>query len=272
MVNARYAVIGNPVEHSKSPEIHTAFAQATRQIIAYQRLLAPLDKFRETIDQFRAEGAAGCNITVPFKRKAFAFATTLSARAREAVAVNTLRFDGELVFGDNTDGVGLVRDIECNLNFPIGKKRILLLGAGGAARGIIGPLLRSKPAQLAIANRTFDNAVQLATQFQALGNICVLSLENLVEHQFDLVINATSASLNNSQLPIPAACFVAQTLAYDLMYGKVDTPFMRFAKAAGIQAVDGLGMLVEQAAEAFFVWRGLHPDTAPVIRQLKQNL
>lgn len=271
MVNARYAVIGNPVTHSKSPEIHAAFARATKQTIAYQRLLAPLDKFRETIDQFREEGAAGCNITVPFKQEAFAYATTLSARAREAEAVNTLRFDGELVFGDNTDGIGLVRDIESNLNFPIDKKRILLLGAGGAARGIIGPLLHSEPAQLAIANRTFDKAALLATQFHALGNVRALSLENLVDHQFDLVINATSASLNNSQLPIPAACFAAQALAYDLMYGKADTPFMRFAKTAGIKAIDGLGMLVEQAAEAFFVWRGIRPDTAAVIRQLKQN-
>lgn len=267
----RYAVIGNPIAHSKSPEIHAQFAAQTGQDMSYERLLAPLDGFAASVQAFVAQGGKGANVTLPFKLEAYALATQLSARAQAAGAVNTLRFDGGQILGDNTDGVGLVADIVRNAGVSVAGKRVLLLGAGGAARGVILPLLLEHPAQLVIANRTAARAEALAQQFAAHGNI-VASDFTALDGQFDLIINATSASLAAELPPIAAALFGRDTLAYDMMYGKLPTVFMQFAAAQGASVRDGLGMLVEQAAEAFLVWRGVRPDTAPVFAALRAAL
>jgi shikimate dehydrogenase len=260
----RYVVIGNPVAHSKSPRIHTLFAAATGQDIRYETLLAPLDGFASTLRDFIAGGGRGANVTVPFKEEAFRLATRLSERARAAGAVNTLSFNGAEIDGDNTDGAGLVRDLQANLGFAIGGKRVLLLGAGGAARGAILPLLAERPAELLIANRTSDKATALA---QAFPGCLACGLEGLAKRTFDLVINATSAGLTGGVSP--RLTFAPGALAYDMVYGK-DTDFLRQATAAGARTADGLGMLVEQAAEAFLVWRGVRPDTAGVLAELRR--
>lgn len=267
----RYVVIGNPIAHSKSPEIHARFAAQTGQAIAYDRLLAPLDGFTFTVREFIATGGKGANVTVPFKLEAFEAANELTARARAAGAVNTLVFDAQRIVGDNTDGVGLVTDIVRNAGVGLAGKRILLLGAGGAARGVILPLLDEQPARLVIANRTPEKARELVQRFAADGPVEASSFEKLQE-AFDVVINATSASLSSELPPVSPQIFGASTLAYDMMYGKEPTVFMRFAQQHGAQVRDGLGMLVEQAAEAFFVWRGVRPDTAPVLRELRDKL
>ncbi len=262
-----YAVFGNPIAHSKSPLIHAAFARQTGQDILYSALLAPLDNFNQAISTFIAEGGRGANVTVPFKEQAFALATRHSARAQAAGAVNTLQFEADGVLGDNTDGAGLVRDLVANLGVSLAGKRILLMGAGGAARGVILPLLEQLPMSVFIVNRTADKAIRLAQVFADHKNLSAGGYAD-VSGAFDLVINATAASLAGDLPPLPADVFAADAWAYDMMYGK-DTPFLAFARLHGARPADGLGMLVEQAAEAFWVWRGVRPDTAPVIQMLR---
>ena len=265
----QYAVIGNPVAHSKSPLIHAAFARQTGQDLIYGTLLAPKDAFAATADAFRARGGRGLNVTLPFKSEACRYATVLSARARAAQAANTLKFDGAAILADNTDGAGLVNDLLHNLGFAIAGRRILLLGAGGAARGVLEPLLQQRPAQFMLANRTPDKAQQLAQSVH--GAIEAGAYTALAGRQFDLVINATSASLAGELPPLPSGVFAPGALAYDMMYGKGETPFLVFAREQGAaRSADGLGMLVEQAAESFFIWRGVRPDSAAVLQLLRQ--
>lgn len=268
----KYCVFGNPIGHSKSPAIHAQFAQLTGEDIEYAATLAPLDGFAAAVRAFAAAGGCGANVTVPFKEEAFRLCDALTPRARLAGAVNTLSFDGDAIAGDNTDGAGLLRDIEHNLGFAPAGRRILLLGAGGAARGALGPLLEARPATLVIANRTAAKAEALARHFAAHGRVLGGGYEQLGGERFDLVINATAASLGGELPPLPADCFAPQALAYDMMYGRGDTPFLAFARSHGAgQLADGLGMLVEQAAEAFHVWRGLRPPTAAVLAALRRG-
>lgn len=270
-----YAVIGNPIEHSKSPVIHHAFAELTHQDIQYERVLAPLDNFAGTVHTLIAQGFKGANVTVPFKLEAFALAHRLTERAQDAGAVNTLIFTQEGIIGDNTDGVGLVRDITENLGVSIKGKRVLLIGAGGASEGVLHPLLAAQPELLIITNRTLDKALNMVKRVEARDEMLYVSVnayafDDLAGQQFDIVINATSAGLTDSQLPLPEDIFASGALAYDMMYGRV-TPFMAFAHQHGALVVDGLGMLIEQAAEAFYLWRGVRPDTAPVIEMFKHQ-
>ncbi|MEO6922070.1 MAG: shikimate dehydrogenase [Collimonas sp.] len=275
---AAYVVIGNPIAHSKSPAIHARFAADTAQDMHYAHLLAPLDGFAATVREFVAQGGRGANVTVPFKLEAYALASQLTSRAKAAGAVNTLTFEDGRILGDNTDGIGLVSDIVRNAGFDLAHKKILLLGAGGAARGVILPLLEGKPAQLVIANRTVAKAEELVQQFQPYceqpGQPCILGACGFadVSQQFDLVINATSASLQAELPPLAGSIFSPATLAYDMMYGSQPTVFMQFAAAHGAQVRDGLGMLVEQAAEAFFVWRCVRPHTDAVFAALRAAL
>jgi shikimate dehydrogenase len=265
----KYAVIGNPVAHSKSPQIHAEFARQTGQDLTYERLHAPADEFTQTASAFRARGGRGLNVTLPFKGEAFHFASLLSERARAAQAVNTLKFEGNAILGDNTDGAGLVNDLVRNLGCAVTGRRVLLLGAGGAARGVIKPLLEQKPACLMLANRTLGKAQLLVQNFG--GGFEASTYAALAGQQFDLVVNATSASLAGELPPLPPGVFAPGALAYDMMYGRDETPFLAFARGEGAAALaDGLGMLVEQAAESFFIWRGLRPDTAPVLKLLRQ--
>lgn len=271
----RYAVIGNPVTHSKSPQIHAAFAAQTGHAVDYARLLAPLDGFREAVAAFRSEGGRGLNVTLPFKLEAFDLADEVSARARDARAANFLSFEGARIKADNTDGAGLVADLTRNLGVALEARRVLLLGAGGAAQGVLGPLLACAPAILAIANRTVDKALRLAQGLRqqpgaARTVVSGLAYAELEGQHFDVVINATSSSLQGEVPPLPQGLFAPGALAYDMMYGREPTPFLGFAAAHGAQqTADGLGMLVEQAAESFFLWRGVRPDTAPVIALLR---
>jgi len=267
----RYAVIGHPVAHSKSPFIHSAFAKQTGQNLTYERLLAPLDGFVSTVRAFVEQGGKGLNVTLPFKVEAHALADALTARARSAGAVNTLKIADGRILGDNTDGAGLVTDIECNAAVVLGDKKILLLGAGGAARGAILPLLGSKPASLTIANRSVEKAEQLAREFAPFAAIEVCGFTAL-HGKFDIVINATSASLGNELPPVPAGVFGPATLAYDMMYGKQPTVFLTFARQHGATIRDGLGMLVEQAAESFYLWRGVRPRTGKIFAVLRATI
>ena len=260
----RYAVIGNPVAHSKSPWIHAEFARACGQDIEYQRIEAPLQGFAGAVDAFRAAGGKGLNVTVPFKEAAYQYCDRLSTRARAAGAVNTLAFGPE-VRGDNTDGVGLVRDLSSNLGLSLADKQVLLMGAGGAAQGVAGALLEEGIAGLVIANRTVARAQALVARFPGAS---ASSYDALAGEDFDLVINATSAGLSGDAPSLPAGILRRGALAYDMVYGR-DTPFLAAARAAGARASDGLGMLVEQAAESFFVWRGIRPDTRPVLAGLR---
>jgi shikimate dehydrogenase len=266
----RYAVVGNPIAHSKSPLIHAEFARQTGEDISYTAILAPLDGFADTLREFRKAGGKGLNVTVPFKQEAWRLANSLSERATLAQAVNTLKFDDSGIYGDNTDGAGLVRDIVHNLGLRLESRRILLMGAGGAARGVLLPLLEQRPALLAIANRTPDKALALQAQFASYGKVAGGDYAALAGEAFDVVINATSSSLQGELPPLPPKVFAPGALAYDMMYGKGLTPFLAFARDQGaVRLADGLGMLVEQAAESFFLWRGVRPDTAPVIAALK---
>jgi len=268
----RYAVIGHPIAHSKSPRIHAEFARQTGQALRYEALLAPLDGFAACVEAFRAGGGRGANVTVPFKLEAHALADRLSERAAAAGAVNTLSFDDDgTIRGDNTDGAGLVRDLTANLACPLRGRRLLLLGAGGAARGVILPLLDEAPASLTIANRTAEKALALAAAFDGGASpVRGCGLDALAGQRFDLVINATAASLADRAPELPTGLYAAGALAYDMMYGKGDTPFMAAAAADGAAfRADGLGMLVEQAAESFRLWRGVEPDTAPVLAMLR---
>lgn len=277
----KYAVIGNPIAHSKSPQIHAMFAKQTGQDVSYEAILAPLDGFAATVERLRNEGYKGCNVTVPFKFEAFQLATRLTPHADVAQAVNTLKlnFDGDTILGDNTDGTGLTRDIRFNLRITLNNKRVLLIGAGGAAYGVALPLGHAG-AKLTIVNRTVDKAQALASRTsnnaQELATshapdktrISGCGYDEIVDQQFDVVINATSTGLSDEMPDIPKTIFARGALAYDMMYGK-ETPFMAFARQNGAQVADGLGMLVEQAAESFFLWRGVRPDTAPVIAALR---
>ena len=269
----RYAVIGNPIAQSKSPLIHSAFAQVTGQDIDYGKLLGPLGEFVAVVDAFRASGGRGLNVTAPFKLDAFAYATDLALSAQMAGAVNAMKFESDKVYAENFDGVGLVRDVVNNLGCPLQGRRVLILGAGGATRGALLPLLAEQPAELVIVNRTVAKAhelVALANQHQT-GEVPVLGLgyDALQGQAFDVVLNATSSSLTAELPPLPASVFTPGCLAYDLTYGKGLTPFLKLAQQAGVtQVADGVGMLAEQAAEAFAWWRGVRPDTAAVIAQL----
>ncbi len=268
----RYAVFGNPISHSKSPQIHAEFARQTGQDLTYAAVLVALDGFAPAVDAFRVGDGRGINVTVPFKLEAFQYAQNLTERARHAQAVNTLIFDGISVLGDNTDGAGLVRDIEHNLGFKIAGKDVLLMGAGGAARGVLLPLLMCKPQSLTIANRTPQKAQDLAQHFAAHGTVRASDYVGLAGDRYDLVINATSSSLNDELPPLPPRIMAPGALAYDMMYGKGLTPFLAFAEANKAQTLaDGLGMLVEQAAEAFYVWREVRPQTRPVIERLRKS-
>jgi shikimate dehydrogenase len=265
-----YAVIGNPIAHSKSPLIHAEFSRQTGQDMRYEAILAPLDGFVMAVAIFRKCGGKGVNVTIPFKLEACKISTRLTERAAAAQAVNTLVFDDDEILGDNTDGTGLVRDIVVNLNFVIAGKRVLLMGAGGAARGVLLPLLEHQPQLLTIANRTAQKAHELQQQFSAYGSIASSNYADLAGQRFDIVINATSASLSGELPPLPADVFAAESLAYDMMYGNGLTPFLRLAQQQGAtHLADGIGMLVEQAAESFFLWRGVRPETEPVIAMLR---
>lgn len=278
-MTSHYAVFGNPIAHSKSPLIHAEFAKQTGQDMDYQAILAPLDGFAGAVAAFRDQGGDGANVTVPFKEQAFQLATDLTARALDAGAVNTLKFDEKRIIGDNTDGVGLVRDIICNLGFTTQGKRILLMGAGGAARGVLVPLLEQSPAELVLANRTVEKAEALVIFYEkkiekgiTVRSLAASPYEKLAGG-FDLIINATSASLKGELPPLPDTLFKPGALAYDMMYGKMDTPFMAWARQHGASIVsDGLGMLVEQAAESFYLWRGVRPDTTPVMAMLRAGI
>lgn len=268
----RYGVFGNPISHSKSPQIHSLFARQTGQSLTYEALLAPLDDFSGFARQFFIEGC-GANVTVPFKEEAWRLADQLTERARRAGAVNTLHklADGQLL-GDNTDGIGLVRDLRENAGITLQGRRILLLGAGGAVRGVLEPLLAQKPAALVIANRTLARAEQLAQEFAELGPVSASAFEQL-QGSFDVIINGTSASLAGELPPLPDGLIVpGQTFCYDMMYGAAPTRFCQWASALGAQSRDGLGMLVEQAAAAFELWRGVRPESAPVLDELRRQL
>lgn len=268
----RYAVFGNPIAHSKSPQIHRLFAEQTDQALGYEPLLAPLDDFPGFVRDFFAQGL-GANVTVPFKEQAFRLADQLTERARRAGAVNTLKKleDGRLL-GDNTDGVGLVRDLLDNAGVTLQGKRILLLGAGGAVRGVLEPLLAQQPSALVIANRTVARAEQLAGEFAELGPVQACAFEQL-QGPFDVIINGTSASLGGELPPLAESLIRSgATFCYDMMYGAAPTPFCQWAANLGAPTRDGLGMLVEQAAAAFELWRGVRPDSAPVLAHLRRQL
>ena len=298
----RYAVVGNPVAHSKSPYIHAQFALQTGERVEYERLLAPLDGFVEHVQAFHAAGGRGLNVTVPFKLEAHALAHKLSPRAAAAGAVNTLRFDADGIFGDNTDGFGLVRDIEVNLGVSLEGARVLLLGAGGAARGVVLPMLERRPREITIVNRTAPKAHALVEQFEGAAREfgCLLNgggphavVRDPVDRDpvnrdpvygdpvdgdpvdptpYDVIVNATAGSLDAALPECDERAFGAGTLAYDMMYGAQPTVFMRHAQALGARVADGLGMLVEQAAESCFVWRGVRPEGAPVLAALRAQL
>lgn len=268
-----YAVFGNPIEHSKSPAIHTAFASATGEDIRYQKQQVDEDGFVAAADEFFASGGKGLNITVPFKQDAYGYAARLTARARHAGAVNTLSLqdDGTLL-GDTTDGVGMVRDMVKNLGWEIKGKKVLVLGAGGAVRGVLEPLLELLPQHVVIANRTVDKALQLTKGFAEMGYVVGCGFDMLPGQQFDLVINGTSASLAGELPPLPDDLLMGGAACYDMMYGPEPTVFINWARQHGASAVaDGLGMLVEQAAESFAIWRGVRPETQQVIVALKER-
>lgn len=271
----RYAVIGNPVAHSQSPVIHAAFAQQTGEDIVYDRLLAPLDGFADTARRFFDGGGRGLNVTVPFKHEAWKLVNSRAGLAADAEAVNTIKVENGQLAGHNTDGIGLVRDLEKNLGCSLASKRVLLMGAGGATRGVMRPVLERHPEVLVVVNRTVEKALSLVEHFGSSGSLAVRgmaasSYEALSGTEFDLVINATSAGLSSEMPPLPQGLFAPGALAYDMMYGR-DTPFLVFAREQGAHVADGLGMLVEQAAESFFVWRGVRPETAPVIAGLREK-
>ncbi len=265
----RYVVAGNPVEHSRSPFIHAMFAAQTGQALSYERLLCPLDDFAATIRRFAAEGGRGCNITVPFKFEARALASRVSERAALAAAVNTLRFDADGWSGDNTDGAGLVRDIEVNAGRSLLNQRVLLIGAGGAAAGVLGSLIAARPAGITVANRSLDKAQALVASHAHLGvPLSATSLDEAPAAQ-DVVINASASSLAGAGSPVDARVLAPGALALDMMYGPKAQAFLDWARQHGAEPRDGLGMLVEQAAEAFYFWRGVRPDTAPVLAALR---
>ena len=265
----KYGVVGNPIAHSRSPEIHERFARQTRQKISYERIEAPLDGFEEKALALRDAGYRGLNVTVPFKLDAAKLSDDLMPRARLAGAVNTLKFDGDTIIGDNTDGIGFVRDVRERLKFDFSGCSVLVLGAGGAVRGVIGSLLDASPRWIAVANRTHQRAEELAEEF----GVEAIHLDEIPAEHFDLIVNGTTTGLKHEAPPIDPETFNDCTLAYDLVYAADPTPFMELARSGGAKTVcDGLGMLIEQAAESFLLWRGVRPDTAPVYRELRELL
>lgn len=267
----KYAVMGNPVSHSLSPRIHQMFARQSGIALEYSAIKVEEGNFSDAVIQFRKDGGKGLNITVPFKLEAWQLSDLRSPRAQIAGAVNTLKFDGaDKIFGDNTDGVGILRDVTANLHKPVMDAKILVIGAGGAVRGIIGPLLEAQPASLHIVNRTAVKARELAAVFSKIGPCTGGGLDETGTGSYDIVINGTAASLYNKVPNLPASIFTAETLVYDMMYSTGTIPFLAWASehGAGICS-DGLGMLVEQAAESFFIWHGVRPDTKPVMQALR---
>lgn len=272
----RYVVAGNPVEHSQSPFIHAQFADQTGQSLVYDRLLSPLNGFADTVRRFADEGGRGCNVTVPFKFEACALANRLSPRAALAQAANVLGFDGATVWADNTDGIGLVRDIERNAGLVLAGRRVLVVGAGGAASGALGPLIEAAPAEIVVANRSVDKAHALVLRHEALASRHGVGLAarplSRCAQAFDVVINATASSMQGAAIPVAPSVLQPGGLALDMMYGPAAGTFLRWAEQHGARGRDGLGMLVEQAAEAFFLWRGLRPQTGPVLAALRARL
>mgnify|MGYP003951305763 CR=1 FL=1 len=268
---SNYAVFGNPIKHSKSPQIHSLFAQQTGIELEYQAIEIPLEKFSEYVSLFSSKGGLGINITIPFKEEACSICTVLTDRAKLSGSVNTIRFDEQLnSYGDTTDGQGFINDLTVNNKFKLDGKSILILGAGGSVRAILEPLCRQKPDHIVIANRTVSRAEELAEKFSELGNISACAYSALSEHSFDLIINGTSLSLMGELPEIPDTVIKSNTCCYDLMYSDVATVFMTWAKQNGAAIVlDGLGMLVEQAAESFLIWHGVKPDTNTVIKTLR---
>lgn len=265
----KYGVVGNPIAHSRSPEIHERFARQTRQKISYERIEVPLDGFEEKALALRDAGYRGLNVTVPFKLDAAKLSDDLMPRARLAGAVNTLKFDGDTIIGDNTDGIGFVRDVRERLKFDFSGCSVLVLGAGGAVRGVIGSLLDASPRWIAVANRTHQRAEELAEEF----GVEAIHLDEIPAEHFDLIVNGTTTGLKHEAPPIDPETFNDCTLAYDLVYAADPTPFMELARSGGAKIVcDGLGMLIEQAAESFLLWRGVRPDTGPVYRELRELL
>jgi len=272
----RYVVLGNPVAHSQSPFIHAEFARQTGEAVDYGRLLCPLDGFEATVRGFEAGGGRGCNVTVPFKFDAPRLATHSTPRATLAAAANVLRFDADGWAADNSDGIGLIRDIEVHAAQPLAGLRVLLIGAGGAAAGVLGPLLDARPAAVVVANRTLAKAQALVERHAALATEhgAALSAATLDAPgaAYDVVLNASASSLQAAAVPVPASVLARGALAVDLMYGAAAEPFLAWARDAGARPRDGLGMLVEQAAEAFYFWRGVRSDTAPVLQALRARL
>jgi len=271
---AIYAVMGNPVSHSKSPRIHGLFAEQTGQRVQYTAIQVDSGGFEQAVRNFVANGGRGLNVTVPFKTNAWELVDSRTPRAALSGAVNTIEVQAQgILHGDNTDGVGLVTDIIHNQGGSIAAKVVLLLGAGGAARGVLSPLLEQGPAELVIANRTEDRAIALAQGFARYGAVSGCGFEDLAGRRFDVVINATSASLQGEVPPLPEQLLAPDAWCYDMMYGATATPFMQWAERHGAAKIsDGLGMLVEQAAESFLLWRKLRPQTAPVIATLRAEL
>ncbi len=271
----RYAVFGNPIGHSKSPSLQMAFAHQTHQDMIYTAQCVDIDKFDQTADDFFEHGGLGLNITVPFKIQAFTYADRLTVRAQKAGAVNTLIKSGDNIIGDNTDGVGFVYDVEHNLQWPLENKSVLVLGAGGAVRGILQPLLKAGVGKVLIANRTQEKAQQLADDFSEDGNIASCHYSDLVDYPqgFDIIVNGTSASLSGNLPELPDNIIHPSSCCYDMMYEKGDTVFMRWAKQQGTKyAADGVGMLVSQGAESFYQWRKIRPETKAVIQKIKSSL
>ena len=274
MAMDRYVVAGNPVEHSQSPFIHAEFARQTGQVMDYGRLLWPLEGFERSLRALVDSGAKGCNITVPFKFEAARVATRLSARAALAQAANVLSFDAEGWRGDNTDGVGLVRDIEYNAGVPLLGQRVLLIGAGGAAAGVLGPVLQARPAEVVVANRTLEKAQTLVDRHRSVAAAARLRASTLADcgEGFDVVVNATASSLNGGAVPVADRVLRPGALALDMMYGPAAQGFLDWATRLGATGRDGLGMLVEQAGAAFELWRGVRPDTQPVLAALRERM
>ena len=272
-----YAVMGNPIAHSKSPQIHSLFAQQTKQTIHYSAIQVDTGGFKQAVGNFVAHKGKGLNITVPFKEEAWALVEQRSERAERAGAINTIKITNGQLFGDNTDGIGLVNDLKNNFKVTLKGARILLMGAGGASRGVLLPLLEQNPNSIVIANRTVSKATNLAEQFNDMGPIQGCGYDELEERvladkPFDIIINATAASLQGDLPPLADSLISRSGCCYDMMYGK-QTPFMRWAQEQGASLiVDGLGMLVEQAAESFYIWRGVRPDTSSVLQQLREEL
>ena len=271
-----YCVMGNPVEHSRSPWIHSRFAALTGQNLQYTRQLVPLDGFAQAVRTFAQAGGRGCNVTVPFKLEAAQCATTRSERVQLAAAANTLVFQDGAIHADNTDGLGLVADIQRNAGVPLAGCDVLLVGAGGAAAGVLGPLLHEAPRSVAVVNRTAARAqalVQAHTPLATLQKTELLALDmQALERDFDIIINATASSLAGAGVPVPAHVLRPGSLAYDMMYGAAAQPFLDWATRHGAQPRDGLGMLVEQAAEAFALWRGVRPPSAQVLAELRSAM